>query len=89
MGVAFEAYVTDNDILGAILRSTAPVEISDETLSPDMIADTIWGAIEEWQAAGRPNIETRARAMAADILATHYPSYLPTKVDDMLRRNSR
>lgn len=41
MGASFEAYVIDNDMLGAIRRSLAPVEISDEALDPKMITDTI------------------------------------------------
>lgn len=34
MGVAFESYVIDNDMLGAVLRSLGPVVVDDETLSP-------------------------------------------------------
>ncbi len=41
MAASFEAYVIDNDMLGAIRRSLAPVEVNQETLSPDMIAETI------------------------------------------------
>ena len=41
MGVSMEAYVIDNDMLGAIRRSLAPVEISLDTLCATMIAKTI------------------------------------------------
>ena len=41
MAAAFDAYVIDNEMLGAILRGVAPIEIDDENLSVDMIAETI------------------------------------------------
>ena len=41
MGASLEAYVIDNDMLGAIRRSLAPVEVNAETLNPQMIANTI------------------------------------------------
>ena len=41
MGASMEAYVIDNDMLGAIRRSPAPVEISLDTLCATMIAKTI------------------------------------------------
>lgn len=37
MAVAPESYVIDNDMLGAILRSVHPIEVSDETLALDAI----------------------------------------------------
>lgn len=41
MGASLEAYVIDDDMIGAALRTLAPVEVSPETLSPAMIAETI------------------------------------------------
>ena len=41
MAASFEAYVIDNEMLGAIRRSLAPVEVSQETLSAGMIAEAI------------------------------------------------
>ena len=43
LGVAFESYVIDNDMLGSILRSIGPIEISKATLSTEMIADVVGG----------------------------------------------
>ncbi|MEM7118754.1 MAG: trimethylamine methyltransferase family protein [Chloroflexota bacterium] len=43
MGVAFESYVIDNDMLGGILRSLAPIEVSPATLATDMIANIVTG----------------------------------------------
>jgi trimethylamine--corrinoid protein Co-methyltransferase len=43
MGVAFESYIMDNDMLGAILRSATTIEVSDETLSVDAIAEAVHG----------------------------------------------
>jgi trimethylamine--corrinoid protein Co-methyltransferase len=41
MGASMEAYVIDNDMLGAIRRSLSPIEVSSETLCPEMIERTI------------------------------------------------
>ena len=41
MATSFEAYVIDNDMLGAILQSANPIEVSTETLSTDIIAQTV------------------------------------------------
>lgn len=41
MAASWEAYVIDNDMLGAIRRSLAPVDVSAEALDPQMIAETI------------------------------------------------
>lgn len=42
--------------------------------------------IEEWEAAGRPNIRERARARVREILRGHYPAYLDPAVDAEIRR---
>ncbi|MCY4137153.1 MAG: trimethylamine methyltransferase family protein [Rhodobacteraceae bacterium] len=43
MGVSLESYVIDNDMLGAVLRSLAPIEVSEETLATDDIANVVAG----------------------------------------------
>jgi len=43
MACSFESYVIDNDMLGTILRSMAPIEISDDTLNTDIIKDAVIG----------------------------------------------
>ena len=43
MGVSFESYVVDNDMLGAVIAATRPVEVSPETLSPGMIGEVVRG----------------------------------------------
>ena len=43
MGTAFESYVLDNDLLGAILRTVKGVEVSEDTLSFDVIRDVAMG----------------------------------------------
>lgn len=43
LGCAFESYVIDNDMLGGILRSISPVEVSDDTLSTAIISDIVRG----------------------------------------------
>ena len=43
MATSFEAYVIDNDMLGAILQSAGTIEVSDATLSTDVIAQTVRG----------------------------------------------
>ncbi len=43
MGCAFESYVIDNDMLGCILRSIGPVEVSEATLSSQAIGEVVRG----------------------------------------------
>jgi trimethylamine--corrinoid protein Co-methyltransferase len=43
MATSFEAYVIDNDMLGAILQSAKTIDVSDATLSMDVIAQTVRG----------------------------------------------
>lgn len=41
--VAFESYVIDNEMLGAILRSIRPLEVSTETLAVEVIDEVVTG----------------------------------------------
>jgi trimethylamine--corrinoid protein Co-methyltransferase len=43
MGTALESYVIDNDMLGAIQRTVRGIEVTDETLSFEVIRDTVRG----------------------------------------------
>ena len=43
MGISFEAMVIDNDMLGCILRSTNPVDISSQTISASNIGEVSSG----------------------------------------------
>lgn len=43
MATSLEAYVIDNDMLGAILRSAFPIEVNIATLAVDVIAQTVRG----------------------------------------------
>jgi trimethylamine--corrinoid protein Co-methyltransferase len=43
MACSLESYVVDNEMLGPILRSLAPVEVSDETLSVKLVSEVVLG----------------------------------------------
>ena len=43
MGTTFEGSVIDNDLLGAIPRTVGGVEVSPDTLSFEVIGDTVMG----------------------------------------------
>ena len=43
MSVAFESYVIDNDMLGAVMRSLNPIEIDEVTLATNMIDEIVRG----------------------------------------------
>jgi len=43
MGCALESYVIDNDMLGGILKSLAPVEVNENTLALDAIDEVVHG----------------------------------------------
>ena len=56
MGCALESYVIDNDMLGAIMKTLAPIEVNDETLALKSIDEVAHG---EGHFLGQP--ETLAR----------------------------
>ncbi len=112
MGCSFEALVIDNDMLGMAQRAIRGIEVTEETLSVEAIAEVALGPghflghsdtlkcmeteflypdmadrepPEAWEAAGSPDILDRAQAKAREILATHYPSHIDTKLDDDMR----
>lgn len=43
IGTSFEGMVIDNDMTGNILRLLRGIEVTDETLSYDVIKDTVYG----------------------------------------------
>ena len=43
MGFSLESLVIDNDMLGTVLRTVRGIEVSEETLSVDLIADVVEG----------------------------------------------
>ena len=73
MGVSFEAYVIDNDMLGSILRSASKVEVSPTTLAVDAISEVVRG---EGHFLGQP--ETYQR-MKTDFL---YPEIADRRTPD-------
>lgn len=44
MGSAFEGFVIDNDMIGNVLRVVRGIEVNEDTLSFDVIQDTVYGA---------------------------------------------
>jgi trimethylamine--corrinoid protein Co-methyltransferase len=62
MAASLESYVIDNDMLGSVLKSLSPVEVSDATLALDSIASVVSG---EGHFLGQP--DTLAR-MSSDFL---------------------
>lgn len=62
MAASFESYVIDNDMLGAIMRAATPVEVNDDTLMFQAVAEVVAG---EGHFLGRS--ETLAR-METDFL---------------------
>ena len=56
LGMSFEAYVADNDMLGNILRAVRGVEVNRENLSVDVIAEACHGEghyLGHWQTLER------------------------------------
>ncbi len=43
MAVAFESYVIDNDMLGGVMRSLSPFEVTDTTMATNMIDEIVRG----------------------------------------------
>jgi len=74
MGVSFESYVIDDDMLGAILRSATPVKVDGAALAVAAIAD-VGGDDGDGHFLGRP--ETYAR-MKTDFLYPRIADRRPT-----------
>lgn len=72
MATSFEAYVIDNDMLGAILSAANPIEVSDQTLSIDVIAQTVNG---DGHFLGHP--DTYARMKSDFVYPTHADRQAP------------
>lgn len=112
VGCAFESYVIDNDMLGGIIRSMAPIDVSMEALSVDLVRGTVEGdghylghaetlarmekdflyprvadrqPFAEWEESGSQDMRDRARRVARDILAAHYPRHISETIDADLR----
>ena len=73
MATSFEAYVIDNDMLGAILSAASQIEVNDQTLAVEVIAQTVQG---EGHFLGHP--ETYAR-MKSDFV---YPAHADRQPPD-------
>lgn len=73
MATSFEAYVIDNDMLGAILSAASPIEVTTRTLAVDVIDQTVQG---EGHFLGHP--ETYAR-MKSDFV---YPAHADRQPPD-------
>lgn len=59
MATSFEAYVIDNDMLGAILSAAAPIEVNADTLAVEVIAQTVRG---EGHFLGHPDTYARMKS---------------------------
>lgn len=73
MATSFEAYVIDNDMLGAILGAASPIPVDAQTLAVDVIAQTVRG---EGHFLGHP--DTYAR-MKSDFV---YPDHADRQAPD-------
>ncbi|KAA3633695.1 MAG: methyltransferase [Proteobacteria bacterium] len=59
MGTSFEGYVLDNDLLGAILRTVKGIEVSEDTLSFEVIRSVVLG---EGHYLGHPQTLSRMKS---------------------------
>lgn len=59
MATSFEAYVIDNDMLGAILGAASPIAVDAQTLAVDVIAHTVRG---EGHFLGHPDTYSRMKS---------------------------
>jgi trimethylamine---corrinoid protein Co-methyltransferase len=112
MGCSLESMLLDNDLIGAVQRTLRGIEVNEETLSFDVIAETVRGpahylgapqtlqlmqseylypavgdrtSLSEWEYRGSPHLIERARERVAEIMASHYPSYISAEVDALIR----
>lgn len=72
MATSFEAYVIDDDMLGAVLSTASQIDVTDETLALDVIAETVRG---EGHFLGHP--DTFARMKSDFVYPTHADRQAP------------
>jgi trimethylamine--corrinoid protein Co-methyltransferase len=112
LAVAYEQYVIDDDINGAVMRMVRGIEVTDDTLAVGVIDEVCRGeghflghpqtlalmnteyyyphtadrsSRAQWEEAGALDMRERARRRARELLDTHWPSHLPSDVDDRIR----
>ena len=66
LGAAFESYVIDNDMIGAVLRGVRGIEVDDENLAADVIETVVTG---EGHYLGHPQTLARMK------LDYYYPDF--------------
>ena len=113
LGACFESFVIDNDMLGAINRTVRGIEVTEDSLSLEVMRevcergpghylgqdqtldlmqrDYVYPEVgdrsspKEWIEQGSTDVLERARQRVEEILAEHYPQYIPAEVDASLR----
>ncbi len=73
MATSFDAYVIDNDMLGAILSAAKSIEVNAETLSAEMITQTVR---DEGHFLGHPDTYARMKSDFA------YPAHADRQAPD-------
>jgi len=99
LGFSMESLMIDNDIIGAAQRTIKGIEVTDDSLSLEVIRDTclqseyVYPLIgdrsnpKDWVEQGRPTILDRAIKSTKSILAKHYPRHVSDEIDDAIRAN--
>jgi trimethylamine--corrinoid protein Co-methyltransferase len=80
MAFSPESLVIDNDMLGTVLRTVRGIEVSDETLSIDVINEVVHGEGHFLRS------EQTMELMRSEYeYSTHYPEYISADIDKQLR----
>ena len=113
LGVCYESFVIDNDIIGSVMRTVRGFEVTEDSLSVEAIRETCIGGVghflgnsqtldlmerdyiypevgdrtspKEWAEQGSTDILQRARIRVADVLDSHFPTYIDPAVDAEIR----
>ena len=113
LGVSFEAFIADDEMLSHVYRMIRGIEVSDDTLGFETMKNVITGeghfigetqtmeAMERdyfypkfgdriepttWAEEGARDIWQKANTRAKDILKNHQPDYIPSTLDEKIRR---
>ncbi|MBC6405128.1 MAG: trimethylamine methyltransferase family protein [Rhodospirillales bacterium] len=112
LGVSFEAFVADDEMLSHAYRAIRGIEVNEETLGFEAIRETVTGeghflgsphtmaAMQRdyyypkladrdspavWDEAGAPDLWSRAKEKAREVLANHRPTYIQPAADRQIR----
>jgi len=85
LGFCHESLILGDDLIGHALRCVRGIEVTDETLALDQMAEVCLTSPKEWAEVGKPDLVAKAKARKAEILGAPSAAGLDPLVDQAIR----